>query len=85
MSSMGPSKSFWNGTTSALQPGAITSKETMSFMCVLSIKVPIRKMSGNLFNDPRIRYKYFSYMQCALNCIEAERYVRSEINIHTAL
>ena len=25
-----------------------------SFMCVQSIKVPIRKMSGNLFNDPRI-------------------------------
>ena len=25
-----------------------------SFMCVLSIKVPIRKKSGNLFNDPRI-------------------------------
>ena len=25
-----------------------------SFMCVLSIKVPLRKMSGNLFNDPRI-------------------------------
>ena len=25
-----------------------------SFMCVLSIKVPIRKHSGNLFNDPRI-------------------------------
>ena len=24
-----------------------------SFMCVLSIKVPIRKKSGNLFNDPR--------------------------------
>ena len=23
-------------------------------MCVLSIKVPIRKMRGNLFNDPRI-------------------------------
>ena len=23
-------------------------------MCVLSIKVPIRKMSGNLFNDPRV-------------------------------
>ena len=22
-------------------------------MCVLSIKVPIRKKSGNLFNDPR--------------------------------
>ena len=27
-----------------------------SFMCVLSIKLPIRKKSGNLFNDPRIRF-----------------------------
>ena len=26
----------------------------LSFMCVLSIKVPIQKKSGNLFNDPRI-------------------------------
>ena len=25
-----------------------------SFMCILSIKVPIRKKSGNLFNDPCI-------------------------------
>ena len=25
-----------------------------SFMCVLSIKVPIQKKSGNVFNDPRI-------------------------------
>ena len=24
----------------------------LSFMCVLSIKVPIRKKCGNLFNDP---------------------------------
>ena len=39
--SMGPSKSCWNGT-SALQPEEITSKGT-SFMCGLSIKVPIRK------------------------------------------
>ena len=33
-------------------------------MCVLSRKVPIRKMSGNLFNDPRIffffRFLWFS-------------------------
>ena len=28
-----------------------------SFMRVLSIKVPIRKKSGNLFNDPRIYIK----------------------------
>ena len=26
----------------------------LSFMCVLSIKVPIQKKSGNLFNDPRV-------------------------------
>ena len=25
-----------------------------SFICVLSIKVPTRKKSGNLFNDPRM-------------------------------
>ena len=29
-------------------------KEDLSFMCVLSIKLHIRKKSGNLFNDPRI-------------------------------
>ena len=28
----------------------------LSFTCVLSIKVPIRKKSGNLFNDPRKTY-----------------------------
>ena len=27
------------------------------FMCVLSIKVPIRKKYGNLFNDPRILFQ----------------------------
>ena len=30
-----------------------------SFMCVLSIKVPTRKKSGNLFNDPRTWFQYF--------------------------
>ena len=33
-----------------------------SFMCVLSIKVPIRKKSGNLFNDLRIS-SLFKIMQ----------------------
>ena len=28
-------------------------KGDSSFMCVLSIKVPTRKKSGDLFNDPR--------------------------------
>ena len=50
--SMGPSRSCWNGTTRALHLEDITSKGN-SFMCVLSIKVPIRKKSWNIFNDPR--------------------------------
>ena len=33
-----------------------------SFMCVLSIKVPIRKKPGNLFNHPRIYIYIYIYM-----------------------
>ena len=35
-------------------------EEDKCFMCVLSIKVPIRKKSGNLFNDPRIYFKLWN-------------------------
>ena len=45
-------ENVWNGTISALQPEGITSKVTRSFMCVLSINVPIRKKSGNLSRAP---------------------------------
>ena len=38
-------------------------EEDYSFMCVLSIKVPIRKKSGNLFNDPRM-YIYIYVCVC---------------------
>ena len=55
---MGPCRNCWNDT-SALQPEEITSKGT-SFMCVLSIKVPIWKKSGNLFNDPCIYWSVFT-------------------------
>ena len=51
--SMGPSRSCWN-VTRALQAGGDYFEGEYSFMCVLSIKVPIRKKSRNLFNDPRI-------------------------------
>ena len=34
----------------------------LSFMCVLSIKVSIRKKSGNLFNDPRIYIYIYIYI-----------------------
>ena len=31
-------------------------------MCVLSIKVPIRKISGSLFNDPRTYLKIYDFL-----------------------
>ena len=31
-----------------------------SFMCVLSLKLPIRKKSGNVFNDPRSTVMFLS-------------------------
>ena len=51
--SMGPSRSCWNSTTSALQPEEVTSTGTR-ISCVLSIKVPIRKKSENLSYAPHI-------------------------------
>ena len=33
-------------------------------MCVLSIKVPTRKKSGNLFNDPRNCVETTAILQC---------------------
>ena len=46
--SMEPSSICWNGTSAFL-----LEENTSKVTRVLSIKVPIRKMSGNLFNDPR--------------------------------
>ena len=42
-----------------------------SFMCVLSIKVPLRKKAGNLFNDPR-----------ACVCVYIYIYIYTHIFIH---
>ena len=39
-------------------------KGDLSFICVLSIKVPIWKKSGNLFNPPRKLHTY-----AKLNCL----------------
>ena len=49
--SIGTSRSCWNGTTSALQPGEITSKGAR-VSCVY-YQESIQKKSGNLFNNPR--------------------------------
>ena len=48
-------------------------------MCVLSIKVPIRKKSVNLFNDPRI-YIYI-YIYCV--CVNIYIYIYIYIYSHT--
>ena len=37
-------------------------------MCVLSIKVPIRKKSGNLFNDPHIYIYIYIYIYIHNGC-----------------
>ena len=44
-------------------------------MCVLSIKVPTRKYSGNLFNDPRIYIYIYIYIDPKLykNRVEMSR------------
>ena len=53
---MGPSRSCWNGTTSALQLEEIISKGTR--------EVPLKKKSGNLFNDPYIYGKRYISEWC---------------------
>ena len=39
----------------------------LSFLCALSIKVPIRKKSGNLLNDPRTLKKH---IECGLRSLQ---------------
>ena len=48
--------------------GGDYSKGDLSFMYVLSIKVPIRKMSGNLFNDPHM----YIYIYIIMHSIDTE-------------
>ena len=47
---------------SYISGGGNSFEGVKSFMCLLSIKVPIRKMSGNLFNDPRIYIYIYIYI-----------------------
>ena len=64
--SMGPTRSYWNGT-SALQLEEITLGGDKTFICVLSMKVPIRKKSGNLFNDLCIYIHIYIYTLFSFN------------------
>ena len=50
-----------------------------SFMRVLSIKVPIRKKSGNLFNDPRI---YEGHSVNEANILKRVRYRKHCLQLH---
>ena len=47
--------------------GGDYSKVDKSFMCLLSIKVPILKKSGNLFNDPRIYLSVYWHLRWHLH------------------
>ena len=58
-------------------------KGELSFMCVLSIKVPIRKKSGNLFNDPR-RYYSSVYLFLHIFCDSFPSHVYLHINANSA-
>ena len=66
--SMGPSRSYWNGQTSALQPEEITLKGTRVSCVYYQKKCPYEKKSGNLFNDPHIiaysKYEFFNNCKC---------------------
>ena len=60
--SMEPSRSCWNDTTSALQPEEITSKGPEFHVCTIN-KSAYTKRSGNLSHAPRIYiYIYIIYM-----------------------
>ena len=48
----GPFQKLLERSNKCIAVGGDYFKGDLSFMCVLSIKVPIWKKSGNLFNDP---------------------------------
>ena len=53
-----------------------------SFICVLSIKVPIWKKSGNLFNDPRILlvHLFFSHLR-AYALLQLNMFTQRQISL----
>ena len=50
----GAFQKFLERYNKCIAPGGDYFEGDYSLICVLSIKVPIRKKSGNLFNHPRI-------------------------------
>ena len=68
--SIGPSRSCWNGATSALQPEEITSKRTR-VSCV-SIKVPIRKSLET----------YLMILLCMCVCAHTHTHTHTHIYIY---
>ena len=58
---MGPCRNCWNGTTSTFSWRRLF-RRGLEFMCVLSIKVPTRKKSENLFSESRIYIYIYIYI-----------------------
>ena len=54
-------------------------------MCVLSIKVPIRKKSGNLFNDPRTFEKSMSPIIPPLTLVKLDQTELCNLSMATDL
>ena len=75
--SMGPSRSYWNGTTAA---GGDYFEGELTFMRVLSIKVPIRKKSGNLSKAPYI----FVHIHTCISTwgLQRKGLLRRELSLH---
>ena len=67
----------WHKT---FKEGRESVRDDESFMCVLSIKVPIRKKSGDLFNDPHIYTNVYIYIYIYVYIyIERERERKTKI------
>ncbi len=64
---MGPGRSCWNGTKSALQPGEIFRRGLEFHVCTIN-KSAHKKRFGNFFNDSRIYIYIYIYSHPQTDC-----------------
>ena len=70
---------FFEWYNKCIVAGGDYFKGDLSFMCVLSIKVPIRKKSGNWFNDPCMWTDKFNQIQWILDYLICIFHIRYEL------
>ena len=71
--SMGPSRSCWNGTTSALQPEEITSKGLEFHVCTINKSAHTKKVWKLI-----VCLSYIDMLASTRICISAPKYVHPE-------